>query len=375
MNHNAPLSPHAPQLPHLRGAGDVRLRVLSAAQLRVRGVTAAETNARCRPGGVWQRYLPGVYLLHLGPPTSEERLHAALLYAGRPVARGGVPVQPAAQEPPERAEHGERGGGALPYGEPAPYRDALVTGAAALALYGFRGVAALPALDRFDVLVPRTRRLRSTPSVRLVRTAALPVARMVNGVLLAPVARAVADAVAQLTDGGAVRTLLTEAVRDGHCEPSSLVRELTQARLLSRPYVVDAVDALLAEGRSVAEDRLYRMVAGYGLPEPVWNVDLRIPDGPYLGAVDAFWPEHAVALELDTRAPRPGGRQDGAAEQAEWAEYARRRDHLEGLGITVVHVTPRKLRDGLEQQATVVRAALTAAGDREPAAYVAVLPR
>ncbi|MEU0687622.1 hypothetical protein [Streptomyces uncialis] len=385
MNHNAPLTPRAPQLPHLRGAGDVRLRVLSAAQLRVRGVTAAETNARCRPGGVWQQYLPGVYLLHQGPPTSEERLHAALLYAGRPVARGGVPgaltrgkvpVQPAAQEPPEQPEHGEQhGGGALPYGEPAPYRDALVTGAAALALYGFRGVAALPALDRFDVLVPRTRRLRSTPSVRLVRTAALPTAQMVDGVPVAPVARAVADAVAQLTDGGAVRTLLTEAVRDGHCEPASLVRELTQARLLSRPYVVDAVDALLAEGRSVAEDRLYRMVAEYGLPEPVWNVDLRIPDGPYLGAVDAFWPEHAVAVELDTRAPRPGGRQDGAAEQAEWAEYARRRDHLERLGITVVHVTPRKLRDGLEQQATVVRVALTAAGDREPAAYVAVLPR
>jgi hypothetical protein len=48
---------------------------------------------------------------------------------------------------------------------------------------------------------------------------------------------------------------------------------------------------------------------------------------------------------------------------------------LERLGITVVHLTPRQLRDTPEQQATVVRTALMAAADRDPAAYVVVLPR
>jgi hypothetical protein len=48
---------------------------------------------------------------------------------------------------------------------------------------------------------------------------------------------------------------------------------------------------------------------------------------------------------------------------------------LERLGITVVHLTPRQLRDAPEQQATVVRTALMAAADRDPAAYVVVLPR
>lgn len=183
--------------------------------------------------------------------------------------------------------------------------------------------------------------------------------------------RALADAVAELSDAGAVRRLLTEAVRAGHCEPPAVVRELTQARLLSRPHVVDAVDSLLAEGRAIAEDRLYRMVREYGLPDPVWNVDLRLPGGPHLGGLDAYWPEQAVAVELDTRAPRPGDRQDDAL----WSEYARKREHLERLGITVVHITPRKLRDAREQQATVVRTALMAANDRDPAAYVVVLPR
>ena len=103
-------------------------------------------------------------------------------------------------------------------------------------------------------------------------------------------------------------------------------------------------------------------------PTPVWNVDLRLPGGPHLGGVDAYWPEQAVAVELDTRAPRHD-------EDALWSEYARKREHLERLGITVVHITPKKLRESLEQQATVVRTALMAATDRDPAAYVVVLPR
>jgi hypothetical protein len=147
---------------------------------------------------------------------------------------------------------------------------------------------------------------------------------------------------------------------------------LSQARLLTRPHVIDAVDSLLAEGRTIAEDRLYAMVREHGLPDPVWNVDLRLPGGPHLGGVDAFWPDHSVAVELDTRAPRHGLRQD---EDALWSEYARKREHLERLGITVVHISPKKLRESIEQQAAIVRTALMASGDRDPAAYVVVLPR
>ncbi|MFF6995061.1 hypothetical protein ACFY93_08900 [Streptomyces sp. NPDC008313] len=349
MNHDTPLSARPLSRP-----SDVRLRVVTHAQLRAQGVTAAETNERCRPGGPWQQILPGVCLLHPGPPTGEERLHAVLAYVTRSPQREaapGVPVQPGA-------------------GRPRPPRrpDALVTGLAALTLHGFSSAPPLLALDRVDVLVPRLRRLRGSGFARIVRTAALPDAEYVDGVAVAPVPRALADAVAEPSDPETVRRMLTEAVRGGHCEPAAVVRELTAARLLGRPHVVDAVDALLAEGRAVAEDRLYRMVGEYGLPDPVWNVDLRLPGGPHLGGVDAYWPEQAVAVELDTRAPR-------GDEDAQWAAHARKREHLERLGVTVVHLTPRKLRDAAEQQATVVRTALMASGDREPAAYVVVRPR
>lgn len=362
MNHNTPLSPRP--LSHL---SDAQPRVLSTAQLRAHGVTNAEINQQCRPGGAWQQFLPGVCLLHPGPPTSEERLHAVLMYAARsslrePAPRGrGVPAQPAVTEP-----------GAQEPPTPQRYPDAMITGLAALALYGFSSAPSLLSLDRIDVLVPRLRRLRSTGCARIVRTPALPKPEQVTGLPVAPVPRALADAVAELSEAGIVRRLLTEAVRGGHCEPTAVVRELTQARLLNRPHVADAVDTLLAEGRAIAEDHLYRMVREHGLPDPVWNVDLRLPGGPHLGGLDAYWPEQAVALELDTRAPRQGPWQD---DDALWSEYARKREHLERLGITVIHVTPRKLRDALEQQAAVVRTALMAACDRDPAAYVVVVPR
>ncbi|MFF4268883.1 hypothetical protein [Streptomyces sp. NPDC001536] len=348
MNHNTPVPPLSPR--PVRHLSEVHRRVMTAAQLRSHGVSSAETNEQCRPGGPWQQILPGVILLHPGPPTSEERLHAVLMYAAKERA-AGVPAQPGAEQP-----------------HAPTYAEAMLTGLAALTLHGFTSAPPLMSQDRLDVLVPRLRRLRSTGCARIVRTTSMPAPHLVTGLPVAPVPRALADAVAELSDAGVVRRLLTEAVRGGHCEPAAVVRELNNAKLLSRPHVVDAVDSLLAEGRAIAEDRLYRMVREHGLPDPVWNVDLRLPGGPHLGGLDAYWPEQAVAVELDTRAPR----QD---EDALWSEYARKREHLERLGITVVHITPKKLRESTEQQAAVVRTALMASSDRDPAAYVVVLPR
>ena len=115
------------------------------------------------------------------------------------------------------------------------------------------------------------------------------------------------------------------------------------------------------------------MVRTQGVPAPCWNVDLRLPGGPHVGCVDAYWPDEAVALTIDARTRRRPAAQEDPDEL--WDAYAEQRERLERLGITVVHVTPRKLREAPEQQAAVVRTALMAAQDREPAAYVLVLPR
>jgi len=329
-------------------------RILTAAQLRACGVSQAETNERCRPNGPWQQLLPGVYALHSARVKGEERVRGALLYAareGRGVGRGAIGR-----------------GSSVPSQGASSEVEGMVTGLAALWLHGFDSVPSLDEQEYIDVLVPRLRRLRSTGYVRIVRAAAPPVPVSLMGVPVAPVARALADAVSEIDDAGVVRGLMAEAVRDGHCEPAVAVRELNRAKLLNRPHVVEAVDTLLAEGRALAESRLYRLVRDHALPEPLWNVDLRLPGGPHLGGLDAYWPDHAVALELDVRAPRQ-------EDDVLWAEHARKRETLERLGITVVHITPRKLRESMEQQAMVVHTALLTAADRPPSAYVVVLPR
>ncbi|WP_406419457.1 hypothetical protein OH809_28405 [Streptomyces sp. NBC_00873] len=344
MTQNTPLSSRPIRLP-----AHVEQRVLSVEELKAHGVSPARAAAQCRDGGPWQQPLPGVYVLHPGPPTGEERLRSALLYAGR-----------------------RRGATGAGYGE------GMVTGLAALALYGFSLAPPLGSLDRIDVLVPRTRRLRSARYAHVVRTAELPSPVRLAGLPVAPVARALADAVAGIGDASAAHRLLTEAVRGGLCEPAAAVRELSRAKLLGRTYVVHAVDSLIAEGRASAECRLYEMVRTYDLPEPLWNVDLRLPGGPHLGGVDAYWPDEAVAVELDTGAPRHSALDDDrsqAGHDARWSAYAAEREHLEGLGVTVVHLTPKRLQEAPEQQATVVRTALMAAADRDPAADVVILPR
>ncbi len=313
-------------------------RVMTGRELRALGVPDEVLQERCRPGGPWRLLLPGVYLLHAGRPSGEERLRAALLYAGR-TPRG------------QQTDPG-----------------AMVTGLAALALLGFDGVPRLDRLARIDVLVGRGRRLPDAGEVRILRATTLPRPWSVAGVACAPVPRAVADAVAGLDDTVAVRKVLVESVRTADCEPAVVVRELRAARLLSRPQVADALGALMAEGRAMAENRMYEMVRECELPDPVWNVVLRLPAGPCLGRVDAFWPDHSVALDLEAAGPEDGP-------DPSWHLRDRRRGRLAGLGVEVVVTTPGMLRTSPARQAAVLRTALRTADDRHPHARLVALPR
>ena len=290
MNHNTPLPPLSPR--PLRHLSEVHRRVMTAApaprarRLGRRGeraVPARRPLAAAPPGR-----LPA-------PPGPADQRGAAARGAdvrGPGGAPPGVPAQPGADgaaPPGVRGGDDHRPGGAdaarllarLPRCPPWTGSTSWSRGCAGCARRAARASSAASPLP--------ARRAGHRRAGRAGRRAPWPTRS------------------ADSTDAGAVRRLLTEAVRGGHCEPAAVVRELNEARLLSRPHVVDAVDSLLAEGRAIAEDRLYRMVREYGLPDPVWNVDLRLPGGPHLGGLDAYWPEQAVAVELDTRAP-PAGR-------------------------------------------------------------------
>ncbi|WP_405013152.1 hypothetical protein [Kitasatospora sp. NBC_01539] len=311
--------------------------VVTAGQLRARGVPSRVVTEHCRRGGPWQRMLPRVYLLQGGDPTPEQRMWAALLYA----AQNG------------REEGGREG--------------AVITGAAALALYGFASVPRLPAVTGVDVLVPRQRRLKDAGAVRIRRTGRELEARSVHGLACAPVARAVADAVREWTDAGAfesgavrpalLRAMLREAVSrtDGGCGLRELVGELGEAGLLGEPRVRAAVDELLAAERESVLARIGDLVDEWLLPVPLAGPELRMPGGTYVAVPDLYWPGAAVAVAVDSdlRCVSEG--------EESWVRAEQHR--MEFLGVRVVYVSGARVAAEPDAVGSELREAFRAGGE------------
>ncbi|MGI5482593.1 hypothetical protein [Streptomyces lavendofoliae] len=159
--------------------------VATVHQLMDLGCASSVTAARCRPPGPWRRLLPRVIALQTTPPTPRQRLRGALLYAGP---------------------------------------DALLTGPAALALYG---VTSLPATPQVDVLVTHRAGPRGHAYVR-VRPTVRPARRVpVDGLACAPLPRAVLDTLGHLGTGNTANTLLAEITARGLCHPDDLLAEAT----------------------------------------------------------------------------------------------------------------------------------------------------
>jgi hypothetical protein len=57
-------------------------QVITRSQALGCGIPQSTVSVWCKPGGKWQKMLPGVYLAVTGTPTQEQRQVAALLYAG-----------------------------------------------------------------------------------------------------------------------------------------------------------------------------------------------------------------------------------------------------------------------------------------------------
>jgi hypothetical protein len=157
--------------------------VIRTADLLAAGVTNYALAARCRPSGPWQRLLPGVVLMSTGPPSRQQRLRAAVAYAG----------------------HG-----------------AVITGADALREQGIT----VPCPAEVLILVPSGRRLASRSYLTVERTTRPPEPVWRTGLPLAPVARATIDAARHERDQFRLRTLLLAPVAMGACTLAELRAEL-----------------------------------------------------------------------------------------------------------------------------------------------------
>jgi hypothetical protein len=269
-------------------------QVISRRQALACGLTRDALAHRARPGGPWQRLLPGIYLAQTGAPSSAQREMAALLHAG-----------------PE----------------------SVLTGPAALRCFGLQ--VAEP--GRLDVLVPAARQPGSVSFVAIHRTTRMPERVICEGrrfYALPP--RALADTARGLTDLREVRALIVGAIQRHECPPEALARELRQGQMrhsaLLRRVLAEAADGI----RSVVEAEFRVLIARAGLPRPMFNPDLFTAEGTFIARPDAWWPQACVAAEVDSR--------EWHLRPADWERTLRRHAAMSSHGILVLHFTPSQIR-------------------------------
>lgn len=287
---------------------DQQLAVITRGQAAATGLTRHALQHRLRLGGPWQSLLPGVYLAATGTPTIIQQEMAALLYAGQ---------------------------------------GSVITGLAAVRQHHIRG----PAAEFIDVLIPASRRRRDAAFVRVHRTTHLPARAWQLGPLqYALPARAVADAVRDLTSLRDVRAMLADAVQRGHCNVEALSTELSagpnRGSALFREALTDVADGI----RSAAEGDLKDLLAKSGLPMPLFNASIYDGDGTFIARPDAWWPEKGVAIEVDSH--------EWHLSPHDHTRTLERQRRMAKRGILVLPFTPREIRTQAADVINTIRHAL-----------------
>jgi hypothetical protein len=82
--------------------------------------------------------------------------------------------------------------------------------------------------------------------------------------------------------------------------------------------------------RSAPEAELRELIASSSLPPPLYNPDLYL-NGKFLARPDAWWPQAAVAVEVDSK--------EWHLLPSDWQRTLRRHRRMTAAGIYVVHLT------------------------------------
>ena len=288
--------------------------VVTHLQLVELGMSERTVRNRAVRGGPWQRILPGTYLTQTGPPSQRQLSRAALLYATQGTGR-----------------------------------DAVLTGGAALELFGLRR---LPPRDRVHVLVAVDNKYATTGHVMLERTARMPARIVRDGLDCAPFVRALVDSARRATDIDEARAVMAEAVQRRFCTPRQILDEIrdgpTRRAKLARQVGLEMADGV----RSPAEGWFREALARFGVPSPRWNAVLRdVVTGAVVAVPDALWPGCCVIVEVDSR--------EYHLSPEEWRRTQERHAMLTALGFVVLHVAPARIKQDPEMVCAEVMAALT----------------
>ncbi|MFD4369027.1 hypothetical protein [Rhodococcus sp. NPDC058521] len=267
--------------------------VVRSAALEQFEIGRATVSSRCRPGGPWQRMLPGVVLLHNGPPSWRQRVIAALEYGGP---------------------------------------QAMLSGYAGLAALGYPAASSMnPVL----LLVPSTQHRRDVSYVTVERTWRLPEAVDCGQLRAAPAVRCLLDASRRMSNIDTCRALLTEGLQRGDVTVSDLVQELAAGSDRGSRVPRAVLRELTDDAHSVAEVQAQKLYATSELPPMVHNRDIAL-GGKWIARPDGWLDDVALAWEIDSL------RYHLSAQQHEATVV--RRARMQRAGIVVVTHLPKQLR-------------------------------
>ena len=267
-----------------------RCRVARTADLVAAGLPSSTVARRCHAGR-WQYLLPGVILLQSGPPTREQEVRGALLFADD---------------------------------------DAVVTGAEAVRRHGLDRA---PSGREVPVLVGEDRQRRPSGFVIISRTERLPTPLIRDGVPIAPLERAVIDTVRQLHVLDDIRALVAEAVQRRRTTVARLREELEAGCQRGTALPRDVLEEVAEGIRSAAEGWALDVHRVGRLPAIMWNANLWLPSGRFLCCTDGWFDDVAMAWEIDSVEYHP------VYEDT----TARRRAAMTSEGVVVAHHRPRRL--------------------------------
>lgn len=271
--------------------------VVSRAQALDAGLSRHAIAHRLRSEGPWRTLLPGVYLMHPGDASPSQREIAAMLYCG-------------------------------------PH--AVITGVAALRFYEFRQLPRQGS-NAVDVLISDCLSHASCSWLQVHRTTRMP--RWLwgsHGRRYALPDRAVADTARMLTELREVRALVAHAIQDRHCAIDQLARELRLGGRAHGALLRKVIAEVTAGVRSAPEAELRDLIIKAGLPAPLFNPRLYLPNGTFVACPDVWWPEAGVAIEIDSR--------EWHFAPDDWERTMDRHADLGQHGIVTLHVTPHQLR-------------------------------
>jgi hypothetical protein len=271
--------------------------VIVASALVELGVAESTVYRRCRDGGPWQLLAPGVVALHNGEPSVRQLEIAALLHGGP---------------------------------------GAILTGLSAVRHHGLRRG---PKSTQVHILVHQSRQVRSVRHIVVERTERMPRAVLRDGLPVAPLARAVLDAVRRLKDTEEIASLLAEPVQRRMLFVEHLRQELDAGcrKGSATPRVVlrAVADGVHSAAEFAAREWWLRQ---RDLPPARFNAPVLDERGRFIAIVDVLVEELGFAWEIDSVEAH-----FATPEQVE--ETARRRRALTGVGLHVLGTRPVQQRD------------------------------